>query len=94
MAGSVRRPARQQGEGRADHAGRGHRLGLHRARGDDCPIGKTYVLAQIEGVGSNIVYAAYTGGTANARSQADEITLNDLEAVRHLPHVVEVAGTY
>jgi putative ABC transport system permease protein len=57
-------------------------------------IGKTYVLAQIEGVGSNLVYAAYTGGTANARSQADEISLNDMEAVRHLPHVIEVAGTY
>ncbi|MGC2210582.1 MAG: ABC transporter permease, partial [Candidatus Korobacteraceae bacterium] len=56
-------------------------------------IGKTYVLAQIEGVGSNIVYAAYTGGTANARSQSDEISLNDMEAVRHLPHVVEVAAT-
>jgi len=44
-------------------------------------IGKTYVLAQIEGVGSNIVYADYGGGTANARSEADEISLNDLEAV-------------
>jgi putative ABC transport system permease protein len=57
-------------------------------------IGKTYVLAQIEGVGSNLVYANYTGGTANARSQADEISLGDMEAVRHLPHVIEVAGTY
>src|SRR6202158_3459796 len=57
-------------------------------------IGKTYVLAQIEGVGSNIVYATYSGGTANARSQADEISVNDMEAVRHLPHVTEVAGTY
>jgi putative ABC transport system permease protein len=57
-------------------------------------IGKTYVLAQIEGVGSNIVYANYNGGTANARSQADEITLNDMEAVRHLPHIIEAAGTY
>jgi putative ABC transport system permease protein len=57
-------------------------------------IGKTYVLAQIEGVGSNIVYATYSGGTANARSQADEITLSNMEAVRHLAHVVEVAGTY
>src|SRR5208337_2578543 len=57
-------------------------------------IAKTYVLAQIEGVGSNIVYATYSGGTANARSQADEINLNDMGAVRHLPHVVEVAGTY
>jgi putative ABC transport system permease protein len=57
-------------------------------------IGKTYVLAQIEGVGSNIVYAAYSGGTANFRSQADEINLSDMEAIRHLPHVIEVAGTY
>jgi putative ABC transport system permease protein len=57
-------------------------------------IGKTYVLAQIEGVGSNIVYASYSGGTANARSQADEIDLSDMEAIRHLPHVIEVAGTY
>jgi putative ABC transport system permease protein len=57
-------------------------------------IGKTYVLAQIEGVGSNIVYATYSGGTGTSRSQADEISLNDLEATRHLPHVIEVAGTY
>jgi putative ABC transport system permease protein len=57
-------------------------------------IGKTYVLAQIEGVGSNIVYATYSGGTGNSRSQADEISLNDLEATRHLAHIIEVAGTY
>ena len=57
-------------------------------------IGKTYVLAQIEGVGSNIVYASYGGGTANSRSQADEISLNDMNEVRKLPHVVEVAGTH
>jgi putative ABC transport system permease protein len=57
-------------------------------------IGKTYVLAQIEGVGSNIVFADYTGGIANARSQADEINLNDMEAVSHLPHVAEVAATH
>ncbi len=57
-------------------------------------IGKTYVLAQIEGVGANIVYASYSGGTANSRSQADEISLNDMDAVRNLPHIVEAAGTY
>jgi putative ABC transport system permease protein len=57
-------------------------------------IGKTYVLALIEGVGSNIVYATYSGGNGNSRSQADEISLNDMEAVRHLPHISEVAGTY
>ncbi len=57
-------------------------------------IGKTYVLAQIEGVGSNIVFAAYSGGTANSRSQADEINLGDMDAVRSLPHVAEAAATY
>ncbi len=57
-------------------------------------IGKTYVLQQIEGVGSNLVYAGYTGGTASARSQADEINLNDMQAISELPHVIEVAGTY
>jgi putative ABC transport system permease protein len=57
-------------------------------------IGKTYVLAQIEGVGSNLVYASYMGGTTNARSKADEISLSDMDAVRSIPHVIEVAGTY
>jgi len=57
-------------------------------------LGKKYVLAQIEGVGSNIVYANYAGGTGNVHSQADEISLSDMEAVRHLPHVAEVAGTH
>jgi putative ABC transport system permease protein len=57
-------------------------------------IGKTYVMAQIEGVGSNIVYANYTGGAGGVRSRADEITLNDMESIRHLPHISEVAGTY
>ncbi len=57
-------------------------------------IGKTYVLAQIEGVGSNIVYAYYMGGNESARSLSDEITLADMDAIRQIPHVVEVAGTH
>ncbi len=55
-------------------------------------IGKNYVIAQIEGVGSNIVYAYHVGGSAQAIS--DEISVADLNAVRELPHVVEVAGTH
>jgi putative ABC transport system permease protein len=55
-------------------------------------IGKNYVIAQIEGVGSNIVYAYYLGGTA--RTVADEISVADMNAVRELPHVLEVAGTH
>ncbi len=56
-------------------------------------IGKNYVIAQIEGVGSNLVYADYLGGGA-ARTIADEISIADMNAVRELPHVVEVAGTH
>lgn len=57
-------------------------------------IGKNYVLAQIEGVGSNLVYAYYMTGNLAARNQSDEITLGDLEAIKALPKVVEVAGTH
>jgi len=57
-------------------------------------IGKNYVLAQIEGVGSNLVYAAYITGNQGSRNLSDEISLADLEAVRQLPKVVEVAGTH
>ncbi len=57
-------------------------------------IGKNYVLAQIEGVGSNLVYAYYVTGNQGTRSLADEISLADLDAIKQLPHVVEVAGTH
>ncbi len=60
-------------------------------------IGKTYVLAQIEGVGSNLVYGYYqasAGAQSNARNLADEVTIGDLEAMRQMPHVAEVAGTH
>src|SRR5207253_5324402 len=55
--------------------------------------GKRYIIAQIEGVGSNITYAQLTR-SGKATSMADEITLADLNAVRQeIPQVVEVAGT-
>jgi putative ABC transport system permease protein len=56
-------------------------------------IGKTYVMAQIEGVGSNLVYASYFSNSP-VRPVADEISLGDLEAAKQLPHVVEAAGTH
>jgi putative ABC transport system permease protein len=56
-------------------------------------IGKNYVLAQIEGVGSNIVYASYFSNS-QTRPVADEISLGDLAAVKQLPKVVEAAGTH
>jgi putative ABC transport system permease protein len=60
-------------------------------------LGRTYVLAQIEGVGSNLVYAFYqsgAAGTGGARSLADEITVADMNAVAAQPGVAKVAGTY
>ncbi|HUO59922.1 MAG TPA: ABC transporter permease [Candidatus Acidoferrales bacterium] len=60
-------------------------------------LGRTYVLAQIEGVGSNLVYASYQGGSGGAgatRRLGDEITLGDMDAVAQQPHVAKVAGTY
>ena len=56
-------------------------------------IGKTYVMAQIEGVGSNLVYAYYFSNSP-VRPVSDEISLGDLDAVKHLPTVAEAAGTH
>lgn len=56
--------------------------------------GKKYILAQIEGVGANIVYAKYVReGPLTTASTADEISLADVEAVRQQTRAVEVAGT-
>jgi putative ABC transport system permease protein len=55
--------------------------------------GKKYVLAQIEGVGANIVYAELTGSNNNV--PADEITPADLQAVEQgIPEVTRAAGTH
>jgi putative ABC transport system permease protein len=56
-------------------------------------IGKNYVVAQIEAVGTDLVYAYFPGNHVN-RSVADEISLSDLAAARALPHVVDVAGVH
>jgi putative ABC transport system permease protein len=56
-------------------------------------IGKNYVMAQIEAVGSDLVFAYLPGNQVN-HSTADELSLADLGAARSLPHVVEVAGTH
>lgn len=56
--------------------------------------GKQYILAQIEGVGANIVYAKYVReGPLATATTADEINLADLEAVRQQTRAVAVAGT-
>jgi putative ABC transport system permease protein len=56
--------------------------------------GKGYIIAQIEGVGSNLVYAWLSStGSAEPVALSDEITVGDMEAVRGVPGVKEVTGT-
>src|SRR5256886_4661184 len=58
-------------------------------------IGKNYIIAQIEGVGSNIVYGELVRTGPQSTTLSDEITLSDLESVRDMvPAVSRVAGTH
>src|SRR5206468_9268947 len=55
--------------------------------------GGRQVIAQIEGVGSNIVYAQLAGRRPSS-ALSDELSMADLEAVRTgVPNAVDVAGT-
>jgi putative ABC transport system permease protein len=57
--------------------------------------GKQFIIGQIEAVGSNIVYASLVSSNiGQSISNADEISLNDLDAVRRgIPQAIHVAGT-
>ena len=56
--------------------------------------GKKYIRAQIEAVGSNIVYANLAQTNGQTVALADQISLSDLEAVRQgVPQAARVAGT-
>jgi len=57
--------------------------------------GKRYIISQIEGVGSNLVYAEVVRvNPQQPTTRSDEISMADLEAVRQAsPQVAEVAGT-
>jgi putative ABC transport system permease protein len=58
-------------------------------------IGRSYIVAQIEGVGSNIIYAELIRSGAQSTTLGDEITVSDLEAaVEQIPNVTKVAGTH
>src|SRR5579862_926834 len=56
--------------------------------------GKRYIIAQIEGVGSNLVYAGVTHSNNSSRlTLGDEISLADMEAMKiQIPQVAVVAG--
>lgn len=52
--------------------------------------GKQYILDQIQGIGANLIYANYSGAGQRITAVAlDELTVDDLEAVREqVPSVV------
>jgi len=58
-------------------------------------IGQKYIVAQIEGVGSNLIYGELIRTGTQANTLSDEISLGDMDAVkREVANVVEVAGTH
>src|SRR5258705_8228359 len=58
-------------------------------------IGKNYIIAQVEAVGSNIVYGELIRSGTPSTTLSDEITLSDLEAIRvTVPGVMRFAGTH
>ena len=55
--------------------------------------GGQYVLEQIQSVGSNLVYTERVKTGDQTSTLSDELSLADMEAVRSIPAVVDVAGT-
>jgi putative ABC transport system permease protein len=56
--------------------------------------GRSYVISQIEGVGSNLVYANYEVNPQQGLVMSNEITLPDMNAIKsELRNVIAVAGT-
>jgi len=45
-------------------------------------VGRQYIVAQIEGVGSNLIYAQLIRNGAQSTTLSDELTLGDLDAAR------------
>jgi putative ABC transport system permease protein len=56
--------------------------------------GREYILQQIQGVGSNLIYLYYeAGGTVSgSKALADDLTLGDLKAVQSLSGVAHATG--
>jgi putative ABC transport system permease protein len=57
--------------------------------------GKKYVISQIEGIGSNIIYAELANpGNSRFSATSDQLNLADLAAIqKEVAHVARVAGT-
>jgi putative ABC transport system permease protein len=54
---------------------------------------RKFVLSQIEAVGSNLVWVELIQRPDKPQPLSYEMTLEDMEAVKSIPHVVAVAGT-
>src|SRR5436309_16072244 len=54
---------------------------------------KKFVLSQIESIGSNLVWVELVRSPDTPQPLSYEMTLQDLEAVRSIPNVIEAAGT-
>jgi putative ABC transport system permease protein len=54
---------------------------------------RKFVLSQIEAVGSNLIQVELVQRPDKPQPLSHEMTLEDLEAVRAIPNVIEVAGT-
>jgi putative ABC transport system permease protein len=54
---------------------------------------KKFVLSQIESVGSNLVWVEMVQRQDRPQPLSYELTVDDLEAVKAIPNVIEVAGT-
>jgi len=54
---------------------------------------RKFVLSQIEAVGSNLIQVELVQRPDKPQPLSHEMTLQDLEAVRAIPNVIEVAGT-
>ena len=56
--------------------------------------GRKYILDQIQGVGSNLIYAYYEAGTSvsSAHTPDDDISIGDLAAVLQIPDVAHATG--
>jgi putative ABC transport system permease protein len=54
---------------------------------------KKFVLSQIEATGSNLVWAEMVKAPDKAQPLSHQLNLQDLEAARSIPSVVQVAGT-
>ena len=55
---------------------------------------RDYILEQVEGIGSNMIFAYYVSGGSTAAADADYIKMSDVEAIRRelAPEIVAATG--